>query len=183
LSGRPAVNDPRNNDRLSKGVAVKRSAKTRLIEVGALLAAFTVAVEGAAAASTTQARVAHSAGATKAATLTAHSSRYGKILFDGRGRVLYLFARDRGGRSSCSGACAKAWPPLLTKGAPRALSGVNANVLGTTRRGNGTLQVTYAKHPLYYFKGDTKPGQIKCQNVSNFGGLWLVVAPSGKPVR
>ena len=97
--------------------------------------------------------------------------------------MLYLFARDRGGRSSCSGACAKAWPPFLTKGAPRALSGVNAKVLGTTRRGNGTLQVTYAKHPLYYFKEDTKPGQIKCQNVSNFGGLWLVVAPSGKPVR
>jgi predicted lipoprotein with Yx(FWY)xxD motif len=162
---------------------MKRSAETRLIGVSALLAAFTVAVEGAAAASTTQATVAHSAGGTKAATLTAHSSRYGKILFDGRGRVLYLFARDRGGRSNCSGACAKAWPPFLTKGAPRALSGVNAKVLGTTRRVDGRLQVTYAKHPLYYFKEDTKPGQIKCQNVSNFGGLWLVVAPSGKPVR
>jgi predicted lipoprotein with Yx(FWY)xxD motif len=97
--------------------------------------------------------------------------------------VLYLFARDRRGRSSCSGACARAWPPFLTKGAPRGLSGVNAKLLGTTRRSNGTLQVTYAKHPLYYFKEDTKPGQIKCQNVSNFGGLWLVVAPSGKPVR
>jgi predicted lipoprotein with Yx(FWY)xxD motif len=162
---------------------MKRSAKTRLIGVSTLLAAFTVVVGGAAAASTTQRTVSHSAGATKAATLTAHTSRYGKILFDGRGRVLYLFARDRGGRSSCLGACAKAWPPFLTKGAPRALSGVNAKVLGTTRRGNGTIQVTYAKHPLYYFKEDTKPGQIKCQNVSNFGGLWLVVAPSGKPVR
>jgi predicted lipoprotein with Yx(FWY)xxD motif len=162
---------------------MKRSTKTRLIGVSALLAAFTVAVGGAAAASTTQSTAAHSAGATKSATLTAHSSRYGKILFDGRGRVLYLFARDRGGHSSCSGACAKAWQPFLTTGAPRALSGVNAKVLGTTTRGNGTLQVTYAKHPLYYFKEDTKPGQIKCQNVSNFGGLWLVVAPSGKPVR
>src|SRR5207244_12838965 len=163
----------------SKGVAMKRVGKKSVIGLGALLAAFTVAGVGAAAVSTTQATVAHSA----AATLTAHSSRYGKILFDGRGRVLYLFARDRGGRSSCSGACAKAWPPFLTKSAPRTLAGVNAKLLGTTRRSDGTLQVTYAKHPLYYFKEDTKPGQIKCQNVSNFGGLWLVVAPSGKPVR
>ena len=162
---------------------MKRLAKIRLIGVNALLAALTVAGVGAAAASTAQATIAHSAGATGAATLTAHSSRYGRILFDGRGRVLYLFARDRGGRSSCSGACAKAWPPFLTKGAPTTLSGVNAKLLGTTRRSNGTRQVTYARHPLYYFKEDTKPGQIKCQNVSNFGGLWLVVALSGKPVR
>jgi predicted lipoprotein with Yx(FWY)xxD motif len=123
------------------------------------------------------------AGATQAATVTAHSSRYGKILFDSRGRVLYLFARDRAGRSSCSGACAKAWPPFLTKGAPKAGRGINGKLLGTTKRRDGTLQVTYAKHPLYYFKEDTRPGQIKCQNVSNFGGLWLVVAPSGKAVR
>jgi predicted lipoprotein with Yx(FWY)xxD motif len=162
---------------------MKHVAKRRVIGLSALLAAWTVAGAGAVAASTTQATVAHSSGATKAASLTAHSSRYGKILFDGRGRVLYLFARDRGGRSRCSGACAKAWPPFLTKGAPRTLSGVNAKLLGTTKRGDGTLQVTYAKHPLYYFKEDTKPGQIKCQNVSNFGGLWLVVAPSGKAVR
>ena len=161
---------------------MKRVATRRVVGLSALLAAFTVAGAGAAVAAT-QATVAHAAAATRAATLTAHSSRYGKILFDGRGRVLYLFARDRGGRSSCSGACAKAWPPFLTRGAPRARSGVNAKLLGTTRRGNGTLQVTYAKHPLYYFKEDTKPGQIKCQNVSNFGGLWLVVTPSGKPVR
>jgi predicted lipoprotein with Yx(FWY)xxD motif len=115
--------------------------------------------------------------------VTAHASRYGKILFDGRGRVLYLFARDRGGRSSCSGACAAAWPPFLTTRVPNGLADVNAKLLGTTRRSDGTLQVTYANHPLYYFKGDTKPGQIKCQNVSNFGGLWLVLAPTGNPVR
>ena len=162
---------------------MKHVAKRRVMGLSALLAACTVAGAGAAAASTTQGTVAHSAGATKAATLTARSSRYGKILFDGRGRVLYLFARDRRGRSNCSGACAKAWPPFLTKSAPRTLAGVNPKLVGTTRRGNVTLQVTYANHPLYYFKEDTKPGQIKCQNVSNFGGLWLVVAPSGKPVR
>jgi predicted lipoprotein with Yx(FWY)xxD motif len=157
------------------------SAKTWIVGSTALLAA--VVAVGAAAAATTQAATPRSVSAIRTATLTASSSRYGKILFDGRGRVLYLFARDRGGRSSCSGACAQAWPPLLTKGVPRGLSGVNAKLLGTTRRSDGTLQVTYAKHPLYYFKGDTKPGQIKCQNVSNFGGLWLVVATNGNPVR
>ena len=162
---------------------MKRFPEARLIAVGTLIAALTIAVAGTASASTTEATAEHSAGTAKAAKLTAHSSRYGRVLFDGSGRVLYLFARDRAGRSSCSGACAVAWPPFLTKGAPKALSGVNAKLLGTTRRSDGKLQVTYAKHPLYYYEGDTKPGQIKCQNVSEFGGLWLVVAPSGKPVR
>jgi predicted lipoprotein with Yx(FWY)xxD motif len=157
------------------------SAKTWIVGVTTLLMA--VVAVAAAAASPTRATSARSLGATRAATVTAHSSRYGKILFDGRGKVLYLFARDRGGRSGCSGACAAAWPPFLTTRAPNGLAGVNAKLLGTTRRADGTLQVTYANHPLYYFKGDTKPGQIKCQNVSNFGGLWLVLTPNGNPVR
>jgi predicted lipoprotein with Yx(FWY)xxD motif len=157
------------------------SAKALIVGVTAALMA--VGAVGAAAAATTRATSSRSVGASRAATVTAHSSRYGKILFDGRGRVLYLFARDRGGRSSCSGACAAAWPPFLTTRVPNGLAGVNAKLLGTTRRADGTLQVTYANHPLYYFKGDTKPGQIKCQNVSNFGGLWLVLAPNGNPVR
>jgi predicted lipoprotein with Yx(FWY)xxD motif len=63
------------------------------------------------------------------------------------------------------------------------LAGIERKLIGTAKRKDGSLQVTYAKHPLYYFKEDTRAGQIKCQNVSNFGGLWLVVAPSGKAVR
>ena len=156
----------------------RRAGATALLAASLMLAAAVLAAGSAA--TTTRAGGAASA---QAVTITAHASRYGKILFDGRGRVLYLFARDRAGRSSCSGACAKAWPPSLTKGVPRAGRGVNAKLLGTTKRKDGTLQVTYGKHPLYYFKEDTKAGQIKCQNVSNFGGLWLVVAPSGKAVR
>jgi predicted lipoprotein with Yx(FWY)xxD motif len=124
----------------------------------------------------------HAVG-TAGATVQVHSSRYGKVLFDGNGRVLYLFGRDRGTHSTCSGACAKAWPPFLTKDAPRAGAGITRALLGTTRRGDGSVQVTYAGHPLYHFQGDAKPGQIKCQNVSNFGGLWLIVRPSGNPVR
>jgi predicted lipoprotein with Yx(FWY)xxD motif len=119
----------------------------------------------------------------RATTVTAHASRFGKVLFDGHGRALYLFKRDKGSRSTCSGACAKAWPPFLTGRVPKAGTGAGARLLGTTKRASGARQVTYAGHPLYYFSGDSKPGQINCQNVVNFGGRWLVVSPSGTPVR
>ena len=117
-------------------------------------------------------------------TLTTHASRFGPILFDGRGFVLYAFTKDaRGGKSVCSGACAKAWPPYVVRGALRAGKGVKASLLGTVRRASGARQVTYAGRPLYFYVGDRSPGQILCQNVSEFGGLWLVQRPSGKLVR
>jgi predicted lipoprotein with Yx(FWY)xxD motif len=116
-------------------------------------------------------------------TLTVHSSGFGRVLFDGRGFVLYAFTKDARGRSACSGACAKAWPPYVVKGAVRAGAGVKESLLGTVRRSNGSRQVTYAGRPLYYYIGDTKAGQIRCQNVSEFGGLWLILRPSGKLVR
>ena len=117
------------------------------------------------------------------ATVTTHASRFGKVLFDGSGRTLYLFKRDKSSRSTCSGACAKAWPPFLTTKAPRARAGARAGLLGTTKRADGTVQVTYAGHPLYYYVNDRRPGQILCQNVAEFGGTWLVVSPAGRPVR
>jgi predicted lipoprotein with Yx(FWY)xxD motif len=117
------------------------------------------------------------------ASVQAHASRFGTILFDGRGFVLYGFTADKGGKSACRGACAKAWPPFLTTGAPRALKGVVGAKLGTIKRANGTTQVTYAGHPLYYYVGDRKAGQILCQNVPEFGGLWLVVAARGALVK
>jgi predicted lipoprotein with Yx(FWY)xxD motif len=113
----------------------------------------------------------------------AHPSQFGRVLFDQRGYVLYGFTADTSRASTCYGACAKAWPPLLAKSAAKALRGVDGTKLGTVRRRNGTKQVTYAGHPLYYYVGDTKPGQILCQNAREYGGLWLVVAPSGKLVR
>jgi predicted lipoprotein with Yx(FWY)xxD motif len=118
-----------------------------------------------------------------APTLTVHSSSFGKVLFDARGFVLYAFTKDPRRRSACSGACAKAWPPYVVRGTVRAGAGVKASLLGTIRRANGSRQVTYAGRPLYYYVGDKKPRQILCQNVSEFGGLWLVVRPSGKLVR
>lgn len=118
-----------------------------------------------------------------APTLSAKSSRYGKILFDGRGRVLYAFTKDRRGRSSCYGACAKAWPVYYKKGALVTGNGVRPKLVGTTKRHNGRRQIAYAGRPLYYYVGDRKPGRITCQNVVEFGGRWLVVRPNGKLVR
>jgi predicted lipoprotein with Yx(FWY)xxD motif len=117
------------------------------------------------------------------AALTVRSTRFGRILFDGSGRALYAFTRDRrGGRSRCYGACAKAWPVYFAKG--RLLAGkVRQSFLGTSRRRDGRLQVTYNGRPLYYYVGDKKPGQVLCQNLDEFGGTWLVVRPTGQLVR
>ena len=117
------------------------------------------------------------------ATLTARSSSFGKVVFDGRGFVLYGFTRDKR-RSACYGACAKAWPPYFAlKGSPRVGPGLTRTLLGTVVRRNGRRQVTYAGKPLYYYVGDKRAGQILCQDVAEFGGRWLILRPSGKFVR
>ena len=123
------------------------------------------------------------AHASSSSAVTAHGSDYGKVLYDGRGFALYAFTKDAASRSSCSGACAKAWPPYIVTGQLVAGKGATARRLGTIRRSDGSRQATYAGRPLYYYVGDRKPGQILCQNVSEFGGLWLVVRPNGTVVR
>jgi predicted lipoprotein with Yx(FWY)xxD motif len=115
--------------------------------------------------------------------LTVRSSQYGRILFDGRGFVLYLFTKDGRGGSRCSGECARRWPPFIVKRRARAGTGAHAALIGTTRRADGRLQVTYSGRPLYYYVGDRSPGQILCQNAPEFGGIWYVVRPNGSPVR
>ena len=117
------------------------------------------------------------------ATITVRSSSYGRILFDGRGRALYAFTRDTLRKSNCSGACARAWPPYLVTGRVRAGAGVSASLIGTIRRADGKRQVTVAGRPVYFYVGDRKPGQVFCQNVREYGGLWLVVRPTGRLVR
>jgi predicted lipoprotein with Yx(FWY)xxD motif len=117
------------------------------------------------------------------ATVAVAKSTYGQILFDGRGFALYAFTRDPRGRSACSGACAKAWPPYIVRGRLVAGGGTRASLLGTTRRADGSRQLTYAGRPLYYYVGDREAGQVLCQNVVEFGGTWLVVRGSGKLVR
>ena len=108
------------------------------------------------------------------------ASDYGPVISDAKGEALYLFDKERGPRSRCFGECARVWPPVLTKGPPRAGKGAAAALLGTARRPNGRLQVTYDGHPLYYYVDD-RPGLILCHDVAEFGGLWLVVRPDGTP--
>jgi predicted lipoprotein with Yx(FWY)xxD motif len=115
-----------------------------------------------------------------AAQLSVRSTEYGKALFGPSGKVLYVFGADRGSTSRCYGVCATAWPPLLTTARPLAGPGVEAKLLGTTKRKNGTVQVTYNGHPLYYYSAD-KVGKIMCQHANMHGGLWLIIKPSGQP--
>ena len=111
------------------------------------------------------------------------TSGFGPILFDGRGFALYAFTRDPARRATCYGAGAKAWPPYLVRARPAAGAGARASLTGAVRRTDGKLQATYAGRPLYYYVGDTRPGIVLCQNVREFGGLWLVVRGSGALVR
>jgi predicted lipoprotein with Yx(FWY)xxD motif len=114
------------------------------------------------------------------ARLSVHSSEFGKTLFGPSGKVVYVFGADHGSVSHCYGVCAAAWPPLLTKGAPVAGAGVEAKLLGTTKRKNGSVQVTYNGHPLYYYSADTV-GKVMCQHANMHGGLWLIIKPNGQP--
>jgi len=131
-------------------------------------------------ASTSPATTKHKTGA-KGTTVKVVSSQYGPVVADARGEAFYLFASEKSGRSRCYGACAQRWPPVPANGKPRAAAGGDSGLLGTTRRTDGKVQLTYAGHPMYYYAGDA-PGRILCQGVNEFGGLWLVVRPSGKPV-
>ena len=116
----------------------------------------------------------------KGRVVTSAASEFGPMLFDRAGQAIYLFDREATRRAECYGPCAKAWPPVLTEGAPRASGDVRAALLGTTERDDGSTQVTYAGHPLYYYVHDG-PNEVLCHNVREFGGLWLVVTPAGEP--
>src|SRR4051794_27014297 len=118
-----------------------------------------------------------------AATVKVDGSRYGDILVDGKGRVLYLFTKERTRKARCYGTCAQAWPPFTTKGKPKAGKGTDPKLVGTTKRKSGKRQVTYNGHPLYYYVTDDEPGEITCQDVFEFGGRWLVVSQPGDAVR
>jgi predicted lipoprotein with Yx(FWY)xxD motif len=148
-----------------------------------VLAAAAVPVGAAADAALTGPTARDTADMNLRLSLKLRNTRYGRILFDGRDRVLYGFTRDRrGGPSTCYGACERAWPVYFSRGRVRAMSGVRQSLIGTVRRRNGRLQVTYNGWPLYYYAHEG-PREVKCQNVDEFGGLWLVVRPNGRLVR
>ena len=129
------------------------------------------------------ASAAFSAAAPKHATVKTRNGALGTYLVDAKGRTLYLFEKDTGKRSQCSGACAQAWPPLTTRAKPAAKGGAKASLLSTSKRSGGPKQVTYDGHPLYRFAPDTAAGQTKGQGVDGFGALWWVVAPSGEAIE
>lgn len=115
-------------------------------------------------------------------TVTTKSTSLGKILVTSKGLTLYLFQKDKSSKSTCTGACAVAWPPLLVKGKPTAGGGAQSKLLSTTKRSKGALQVTYKGHPLYRFIGDRKPGTTSGQGLNNFGAKWYVVGTNGKAI-
>jgi predicted lipoprotein with Yx(FWY)xxD motif len=116
------------------------------------------------------------------ATIGVSNEGIGKILVNSQGRTLYLFSRDSGTTSECSGACAVNWPPLRVTGKPTIGSGTTASLIATTTRSDGARQVTYNGHPLYLFKEDTKPGDANGEGITAFGGSWYALSPAGNQV-
>jgi predicted lipoprotein with Yx(FWY)xxD motif len=110
------------------------------------------------------------------------STGLGDVLVDRQGRTLYLFARDSGTMSACTGSCTINWPPLRVRGTPLAGSGAKPSDVATTARPDGTSQLTYNGHPLYTFVNDKKPGDTNGEGINAFGGSWFAVSPAGAKV-
>ena len=158
-----------------EGDVFRLGARTRMVVVLTLTAV--LGVSGFLAAGS----LARGASGTNA-TLSLRTTKLGLILVNSSGRTLYLFAKDRNGRSACSGSCASFWPPLLSRGKPTAGPGVKPSLLGTTRRSNGGLQVTYNKHPLYAYSLDKQAGQTKGEASLAFGARWYALSARGAAV-
>jgi predicted lipoprotein with Yx(FWY)xxD motif len=135
----------------------------------------------ATAASSSPAATGHTSGGATV-SLSALAKIPGKALIGSNGRALYLFEADKNGTSACTGACAAAWPPDVVTGTPKAGTGVNQALLGTIKRSDGSMQLTYGGHPLYYFSGDSGPGTAAGEGSNAFGAGWYVVAASGKKI-
>jgi predicted lipoprotein with Yx(FWY)xxD motif len=158
-----------------------RSRSITFLATAAVVLLSAVAVAGCGGGATAHAAPKTASG--QAATLgVANNSKLGNILVDSQGRTLYLFQKDSGTTSSCTGACAAAWPPLRVNGQPKVGSGANASMVGTTTRSDGNPQVTYNGHPLYLYSGDQNPGDTNGQGLTQFGGGWFAVSPAGNQV-
>ena len=117
-----------------------------------------------------------------ATVITTATTSAGSVLTDGSGRAVYLWVKDSGSTSACSGACTGAWPPVTTTGTVTASGGASASDLGTITRSDGSKQVTYDGHPLYYYAGDSGSGMASGQGSDSFGAKWWLVSPSGSDV-
>jgi predicted lipoprotein with Yx(FWY)xxD motif len=163
------------NDRSNTARAATTS-RSSLIATAAAFAALTALAFALLHPSTS-----HAAPANGPVVSTATTS-LGRILVDSRGHTLYLFQKDTNGKSACAGQCASFWPPLIATGKPLAATGAKASLLGTTKRADGRMQVTYNHHPLYTFVKDTKKGQTNGEALSAFGARWYAVSPAGAKV-
>jgi predicted lipoprotein with Yx(FWY)xxD motif len=126
---------------------------------------------------------ASASAASHAASIKVGRTGLGRVLVNAQGRTLYLWAHDKSSTSTCSGACATAWPPVISKGKPVVSGGAKGGLVGTSRRPDGRRQVTYNGHPLYTFIGDKKPGETKGEGLTGFGGRWDPVSTAGTAVR
>jgi len=122
-------------------------------------------------------------GSTAASVVSTKTSSLGTFLVDGQGRTLYLWDADHGPRSTCTAACAQAWPPLTTTATPKASGAVKSSLLGTATRADGSREVTYAGHPLYTYAGDTRPGQVTGEGSNSFGAPWWTVTTAGRALQ
>ena len=155
------------------------------VAAGLLAAACGTAAGSTTGGSTTGGSAAAATPASGSATATvieAHAGSAGSFLTNGSGRAVYLWAADSMNKSNCSGACAGAWPPVTTTGQVTVADGAKAADLGTITRSDGSKQVTYSGHPLYYFVGDSGPGQANGQGSDNFGAKWWLVTPAGAKI-
>jgi predicted lipoprotein with Yx(FWY)xxD motif len=118
----------------------------------------------------------------QSATIGVANNNLGEILVNSQGRTLYLFKRDSGAMSACTGACASNWPPLRATGKPTVGTGAKTSIVATSPRSDGKSQVTYNGHPLYLFEGDKKPGDTNGEGLTAFGGGWFAVSPAGNQV-
>jgi predicted lipoprotein with Yx(FWY)xxD motif len=178
---------------MQKSKFSRLSKRTKMVAGvgGALGAAVVVAACSSAASSGTAAAPASPAGssssssgssASGATVIETATSSGGTFLTNGSGRAVYLWAKDTGDMSNCSGACAGAWPPVTTTGTATASGAAKASDIGTITRSDGTKQVTYDGHPLYYFSGDSGPGTATGQGSDGFGAKWWLVAPTGSDI-
>jgi len=103
-------------------------------------------------------------------------------LTDGKGRAVYMFASDTTTSSTCAGACATVWPPLPAPAAPTVGGDASTTQLGAITRSDGSRQLTYAGHPLYYYQADTASGDTKGEGSDGFGAKWWVLSPDGSPI-
>jgi predicted lipoprotein with Yx(FWY)xxD motif len=152
------------------------------VPVGAALLAAACSSGGGSQAAGTPASGSPASAATTGTVITTHAGSAGSFLTDGSGRAVYLWSKDTMNKSACSGACAGAWPPVPASGTLTASGGAKTSDLGTITRSDGSKQVTYDGHPLYFFAGDSGAGQLTGQGSNGFGAKWWLVAPSGAEI-